>query len=139
MSEGDQVHKSGRLGSTLRRDWGEIGGLGRLGVIGLALALVVTVVLGFSITRTARGHLLDARASMVEAAVGRLPFFGVDDPPSAAEFAALDAAVRVQILGGETVIGAGAVIGGGTWITESVPADGRVSLGRSDTIPEPDF
>ena len=103
MSEGDQVHKSGRLGSTLRRDWGEIGGLGRLGVIGLALALVVTVVLGFSITRTARGHLLDARASMVEAAVGRLPFFGVDDPPSAAEFAALDAAVRIQILGGETV------------------------------------
>ena len=103
MSEGEQSRRSGRLGSTLRRDWREIGGLGRAGVIGLAFALVVAIVLGFSITRTARGHLLDARASMVETAVGSLPFFGVDDSPDAAEFAALDAAVRVQILGGETV------------------------------------
>jgi signal transduction histidine kinase len=103
MSEGDHPRLSGRVGSTLRRDWTEIGGLGRLAVIGLVLALITTIVLGFSITRAARGHLLEARASMVEAAVGGLPFFSVDDPPSAAEFAALDADVRVRILGGETV------------------------------------
>ncbi len=42
-------------------------------------------------------------------------------------------------LGGETMIGDGAVIGGGTWITGSVPAGGRVSLGRSDSIPSADF
>ena len=103
MSEGDQPRRSARFGSTLRRDWTEIGGLGRLAVVGFVLALITTIVLGFSITRAARGHLLEARASMVEAAVGGLPFFPVDDPPGAAEFAALDADVRVRILGGETV------------------------------------
>ncbi len=46
---------------------------------------------------------------------------------------------NATILGGETVIGDGAVIGGGTWITAPVPAGRRVSLGRSDSIPEADF
>jgi signal transduction histidine kinase len=103
MSEADHPSRSGRLGSALRRDWEEIGGLGRIALIGLALALVVTIVLGFSITRAARGHLLDARAAFVETAIGELPFFPVDEPPGAAELAALDAAVRIHILGGETV------------------------------------
>ena len=103
MSESDHRRRSGRLGSALRRDWEEIGGFGRIALIGLGLALVVTIVLGFSITRAARGHLLDARASFVETAIGELPFFPVDEPPGAAELAALDAAVRIHILGGETV------------------------------------
>ncbi|RLE26322.1 MAG: hypothetical protein DRJ50_01165 [Actinobacteria bacterium] len=103
MNDRDDQRRSGRVGSTLRRDWDEIGGLGRIGVIGLGLALVVTIVLGFSITRAARGHLLDARASMVEIAIGELPFFSVDEPPGVAELAALDSAVRIHILGGETV------------------------------------
>ncbi len=103
MSESDHRGRSGRLGSTLRRDWQEIGGLGRIALIGLGLALVVTIVLGFSITRAARGHLLDARASLVETAIADLPFFPVDEPPGVAEIAALDAAVRIHILGGETV------------------------------------
>jgi serine O-acetyltransferase len=37
---------------------------------------------------------------------------------------------NATILGGETVIGAGAVIGGNCWVTESVPAGGRVSAQR---------
>lgn len=103
MNDRDHSARLGRTGLALRRDWEEIGGLGRVALIGLGLALVVTVVLGFSITRAARGHLLDARASMVESAVGELPFYPADEPPSAAELAALDADVRVHILGGETV------------------------------------
>ncbi len=103
MNDHDDARRSGRVGSTLRRDWEEIGGLGRIGVFGLGLALIVTIILGFSITRAARGHLLDARASLVEGAVGELPLFPVDEPPGLAELAALDAAVRGHVLGGETV------------------------------------
>jgi signal transduction histidine kinase len=79
----------------------EIGGLGRLAVIGVVLAFVVTLILGFSITRAARGHLLDARAEMVSAIVEDLPPFRNDGDFT--QYAAFDAAVRVNLLGGDTV------------------------------------
>lgn len=72
-----------------------------MAVVGVIVALVVTLILGFSITRAARGHLLDARGAMVSAIVDDLPTFPED--PSSAEFAAFDVAVRVNLLGGETV------------------------------------
>jgi len=89
--------------NNLRSDWVEIGGLGRLAVIGVVLALVVTFVLGFSITRAARGHLLDARAAMVSANIEDLPPFPADKDASFAEYAAFDVAVRINVLGGETI------------------------------------
>ncbi len=89
--------------STLRSDWVEIGGLGRLAIVGVVLAFIVTLVLGFSITRSARGHLLDARAAMVTSAVEDLPPFPIQGENSRAEYAAFDVAVRVNVLGGETV------------------------------------
>jgi signal transduction histidine kinase len=89
--------------SGLRSDWVEIGGLGRLAVFGVLLALGFTIVIGFSITRSARGHLLDARAEMVSAIVDELPEFPPDGRNDHAEFAAFDVAVRVTVLGGETV------------------------------------
>lgn len=89
--------------SSLRSDWIEIGGLGRLAVVVVALAFIVTLVLGFSITRSARGHLLDARAAMVTNLVEDLPPFPLDPDRSPAEYAEFDVAVRVKILGGETV------------------------------------
>jgi signal transduction histidine kinase len=103
MSRSDDISGRESLRSRLARDWHEIGGLGRWGIIGLLFVLVVTIILGFSITRAARGHLLQARALLIENAVHQLPFFPVDDTPGAAELAALDAAVRIHILGGETV------------------------------------
>ena len=87
----------------LRSDWVEVGGLGRLAVVGVVSALVVTVVLGFSITASARGHLLDARAAMVAANVEGLPPYPPDGKASTAMYAAFDVAVRVNVLGGETV------------------------------------
>jgi signal transduction histidine kinase len=87
----------------LQTDWVEIGGLGRLAIVGVVLAFVVTLVLGFSITRAARGHLLDARAAMVTVAVEDLPPFPTEGEGSRAEYAAFDVAVRVNVLGGETV------------------------------------
>ena len=103
MSEADHRGRSGRLGSALRRDWEEIGGLGRVALIGLGLAVVATIVLGFSISRAARGHLLDARASMIEVAIRELPAIAADGSSSAADLARLDAHVRIHILGGETL------------------------------------
>lgn len=99
----DQSRERHTKGSTssLRADWVEIGGLGRLAVVGIVLALVVTFILGFSITRSARGHLLDARAAMVSANIEDLPPFPADS--DAAEYAAFDVAVRVNVLGGDTV------------------------------------
>ncbi len=81
----------------------EIGGLGRLAVVSVILALTVTLILGASITRSARGHLLDARSAMVAANIGALPPFPAGANTSLAEYAVFDVAVRVNILGGETV------------------------------------
>lgn len=89
--------------SSLRSDWVEIGGLGRLAVVGVGLALIVTLILGFSITRAARGHLLDARAAMVAGSVAALPPFPIDQDLDPASYAAFDVAVRVSVLGGETI------------------------------------
>ncbi|MBI5582425.1 MAG: serine acetyltransferase [Deltaproteobacteria bacterium] len=41
---------------------------------------------------------------------------------------------NATILGGETVIGAGSVIGGNVWLTESVPPGTRVMLDRPDLV-----
>jgi signal transduction histidine kinase len=89
--------------SALRSDWREIGGLGRLAIIGIAVALVLTVVLGFSITSSAEDHLLEARATMIHNLVTQIPQLPVDRPPTDAEVAAYDVAIRTAILGGETV------------------------------------
>lgn len=63
----------------------------------------MTLILGFSITRSARGHLLDARAAMVVAVVNDLPPFPTGAVPSRGGYAIFDVAVRVTVLGGETV------------------------------------
>ncbi len=89
--------------SNLRSDWVEIGGLGRLAVFGVLFALGVTIVLGFSITRSARGHLLDARAEMVIAVIDELPPFPPQGKDAPAQYVQFDVAVRVSVLGGETV------------------------------------
>jgi|GEM_PF-6739057 hypothetical protein len=65
MSQQDRFSRLRQSLANLRVDWVEIGGLGRLAVAGVVLALTVTLILGASITRSARGHLLDARSAMV--------------------------------------------------------------------------
>ena len=42
-----------------------------------------------------------------------------------------------QILGGETVIGKGSVIGGNVWLTESVPCHSRVIAEPANLVVEP--
>ena len=103
MSRQDRSSRLRQSLGNLRIDWVEIGGLGRLAVVGVVLALTVTLILGASITRSARGHLLDARSAMVAANIGALPPFPAGADTSLAEYAVFDVAVRVNVLGGETV------------------------------------
>jgi signal transduction histidine kinase len=91
------------LVSGLRADWREIGGLGRLSLVGIGIAAVITVVLGFSITSTVRSQLLSARAALIETAVADLSEFPLDRPPTLEEFARFDAEVRRTVLGSDTV------------------------------------
>jgi signal transduction histidine kinase len=87
--------------ATLVRDWKEIGGLGRLGLIGLLGSLILTIILGFTITSSSRDHLLEARADLIAAEVAALPVLSADALSSAA-FGAYDELVRQELLGGET-------------------------------------
>jgi signal transduction histidine kinase len=88
--------------TAIRRDWREIGGLGRLALIGLALSLLLTITLGFSITTAAENHLLEARAAQVHGIVEGMPTLPIARAPTATELTAFDAAVRNRVLGGET-------------------------------------
>ena len=87
----------------LRADWREIGGLGRMSLVGIGIAAIVTVILGFSITATVRSQLLSARAALIETAVADLSEYPLDRPATLEEFARFDAEVRRTVLGSDTV------------------------------------
>ena len=87
----------------LRADWHEIGGLGRMSLVGVGIAAIITVILGFSITATVRSQLLSARAALIETAVADLSEYPLDRPATLEEFARFDAEVRRTVLGSDTV------------------------------------
>lgn len=90
------------MASAIRTDWREIGGLGRLALLGLIGSLAVAVVLGFSITSGARDHLLEARAHLLAAVVSEIAAIApapIEGPVSPA----FEELVELRLLGGETV------------------------------------
>lgn len=87
----------------LRADWREIGGLGRMSLVGIGIAAIITVILGFSITSTVHSQLLSARAALIETAVADLSEYPLDRPATLEEFARFDAEVRRTVLGSDTV------------------------------------
>ena len=92
----------GRLRRVLAREWREIGGLGRIALVGVVAAAALAIGLGFSITAAARGHLLDSRAEILAGITADLEQrYGL--PSDGSEAAAFDAAVRERLVGGETV------------------------------------
>lgn len=98
----NQTSRSVGLRRGLVEEWREIGGLGRVGLIGVLAAAALSIALGFSITRDARGHLLDARAEIIEIiAADLMPILEQD--PSLEVGGAFDVAARQRLLGGETV------------------------------------
>lgn len=92
-----------RMLQAVRRDWREIGGLGRLALLGIAASIVVAVALGFTIPRAARDHLLDARAELLEGVTRELVPLAPQPATPGAIPTAFDDEVRLRLLGGETV------------------------------------
>ena len=54
MSQQTETTGARGLMRGFRAEWGEIGGLGRIAVIGLGVTAILTVAMGFSITRRDR-------------------------------------------------------------------------------------
>jgi uncharacterized cupredoxin-like copper-binding protein len=82
MQDPASRHRSGRskapgtvreLASGLRAEWRDVGGLGRVAILGLGATAVLTVAMGFTITAVARSDLLGARADLIVADVTALP------------------------------------------------------------------
>lgn len=94
-----------RLRAALTLQWRELGGLGRVALLGVVLSLALAVGLGFSIERAAERHILDARMDLLGGVVDDLSARGL--VPSAAgehvPLERLDEAVSLRLLGGETV------------------------------------
>jgi signal transduction histidine kinase len=83
-------------------EWREIGGLGRLAVVGIVASALLAVGLGFSITNAARHHLLDSRAEIIAIIVDDL-ILELERDPMMSSGGPFDIHVRELLLGGETV------------------------------------
>lgn len=64
--------RPGRILHALATEWHEVGGIGRLAVVGLVVSGVVAIVLGASIERSVRHHLLQVRTEVMQEIVDDL-------------------------------------------------------------------
>ncbi|HSF86357.1 MAG TPA: ATP-binding protein [Acidimicrobiia bacterium] len=102
MTETDGTRSVRYLRRALSSEWRAIGGLGRVALLGILAAAILTIALGFSITNSARTHLLNARADLVAAEVATLGDGAADPSPGSFEFSTFAAAAAEELLGGET-------------------------------------
>jgi len=102
MSDQPEAKRVSRLLSGFRAEWREIGGLGRIAVVGLGVAAILTVVMGFTITGSARSNLLDARADLIANEVRTMPNLELHDQPGSQAFEVFDAAAHHGLMGSET-------------------------------------
>lgn len=89
----------------MRAEWTGLGGIGRASLLGLLVAAVLAIGLGFFIPRAARDHLVDARLGSATGVVGGLSadqLLALESNDSEA-LSRLDSVVRLRLLGGETV------------------------------------
>ena len=92
------------LGHGVLTEWRELGGLGRTALIGVVMSALVAIALGFTIPAMVSRHILESRMELLghiadELAVrGQLPV-----EADTASWLAFDEAVRLRLLGGETV------------------------------------
>jgi len=100
------------VGSGLRRGaraagelWKELGGFGRVALVGMALSVIAAIVLGFVMSAAAGRHLLQVEMETYQSTVGEMhrrglvPTGGLQSQRPAD----LDDAVRLYLLGGQTV------------------------------------
>lgn len=105
MASTESVPERSRLLAAVVTEWRELGWVGRVGLGGIAVALALTVALGFFIVQSSQDHLLDGRTALIETISAELSNRGVipEDLGDAAGMAPLDAEVSLRLLGGETV------------------------------------
>ena len=103
MTVSSRLGRQSGLATAIRTDWTEIGGLGRVALFGVVGSLLVAVALGFSITQSAQQHLLESRATLLEGVVAELLPLGPNPAELALAGTPFDEAVRLRLLGGETV------------------------------------
>ena len=90
---------------SVRRQWTLLGRRGHVAVIGLLVAMVVAVLLGFAIPASVERNLLDTRAEVFDRIAADLVDGGlmIPAPVTAEEVAALDEAVRLRVIGVDVV------------------------------------
>lgn len=94
-----------RVVSAAGSQWAELGPFGRAAFAGVALALVITVVLGVWIPNLVRRHILEARAELIASIGNEIADRGLVPvgPPGSDSYQRLREEVELSLLGGETV------------------------------------
>ncbi|MFQ5517258.1 MAG: sensor histidine kinase [Acidimicrobiia bacterium] len=94
-----------RLQRAVAAEWRELGWLGRVALLGVAMAAVLTLFLGTWIPASVRHHLLSAQTDSFEAIAHAFTERDLVplDPNNAAMVARFDDEVRFRLLGGQTV------------------------------------
>ena len=89
----------------LKTQWRALGGFGKVAVFGMALSMILAVALGFIIPGLVRADLVAGRSSSIANVVGDLvqKELLTSSDPSDEELSRLDDAVRLTLLGGDTV------------------------------------
>lgn len=92
------------ISKAVATEWRELGGLGRTALIGIVMSALVAVALGFTIQTIVSRHILESRMELLGHVVDDLPGLDQLQPERDAGLSpAFDEAVRLRLLGGETV------------------------------------
>jgi signal transduction histidine kinase len=88
-----------------RTMWSELGGFGRVMLIGVAAGIALVVVLGFLIPSQVEDHLIDVRLDTYANVADELSLLGLvpTGDPTEGQLSALGNAVKLKLLGGDAV------------------------------------
>ncbi|MFQ5554294.1 MAG: sensor histidine kinase [Acidimicrobiia bacterium] len=105
MSTTQPQQRLRRAAVALRTQWRELGGFGRVSVIGIVLSMAVAIVLGFVIPALVKRNLTDTRVDTYQAVAQDLEERDLIPIPGGPEtdLEALATAIDLRLLGGDTL------------------------------------
>lgn len=105
IAAGVDADRSPSVRTVVATGWREVGGLGRLAAIGVALSALVAVGLGVWIPASVRHHLLDVRMEAIDSVVDDLAREGLIPlgPGATSSATSVARAVERRLIGGEIV------------------------------------
>jgi signal transduction histidine kinase len=125
------------LGAALAREWRELGGAGRIAMVGVVLAAIVSVALGLWIQHAAANHLLEARRELLQALVddladaGHVPLGPVRAPPDT-----VAEAIERKLIGAG-VVGVAVIRADGEVVYRSADVPPRADVGTPTRLGTP--